>query len=69
MSTFALMYEPVQEHMGRNPVLGVYTDYYGLDYWPTSFGFRAVLAGILFYLLVLVAFLMYDIKPRKRMLK
>ena len=63
------MYEPFVEHIGHNPVLGVYTDYYGLNYWPTSFGFRSALAAILLYIVGLIVFILYDIKPKKKMEK
>jgi hypothetical protein len=46
--------------------IGVYTDFYGLDYWKQSMGFYAVVGVFGIYSLGLVLSLVFDVQPHKR---
>ena len=48
--------------------LGLYTDYYALNYWQESFGFRAVLAASAVYLIGIFFSVIFDIKPRRNII-
>lgn len=62
----ALIFEPTNETLGTYPKLGIYTDYYGMNYWQDSLGFVAVLGASATFLIGLIFSIIFDIKPQKR---
>ncbi len=53
--------------IGTNPKLGIYTDFYGMNYWRESFGFIAILGAISIYAFGILLSLIFDVQPQKRL--
>ena len=67
LAPVALLFEPTNETLGNIPKLGIYTDYYGINYWQDSLGFFAVLGALVTYITGMIFSVIADIKPMKRM--
>ncbi len=61
-----MVFDPTNETLGNIPKLGIYTDYYGINYWQDSLGFVAVLGATATYIIGLIFSIIFDIKPQKR---
>ncbi|CDW83340.1 proprotein convertase subtilisin kexin type partial [Stylonychia lemnae] len=66
LSTFALMFDETLDSLGNHPKLGIYTDFYGMDFWQESLGFIAVIGASVTFFLGLVISIIFDIKPQKQ---
>jgi len=63
LSTFALMFDETMDNLPGNTKLGMYTDFYGMDFWKESFGFIAVVGATVTFFLGLILSIIFDIKP------
>lgn len=60
------MFDPTNDALVGNPKLGIYTDFYGMNYWQSSFGFIAVIGASVVFFIGLVLSIIFDIRPQKR---
>ena len=48
-------------NLGMYPKMGIYTDFYGMNYWQDSFGFIVILGAVGVYALGLLLSIIFDI--------
>jgi hypothetical protein len=46
MSVFSVVYSETSIGAGLGPTIGIYSDFFALNYWSQSFGYYAVISGI-----------------------
>lgn len=61
------MFDETDSWLGNEVELGVYTDFYAMNYWQESFGFIAVIGAGSIYFIGLILSIIFDIKPQKMM--
>lgn len=54
-------------NLGMYPKMGIYTDFYGMNYWQDSFGFIVILGAVGVYALGLLLSIIFDIQPQKKL--
>jgi len=69
LSTFALVFDQgdlsrsdeSNADGGASPKIGIYTDFYGMNYWRESFGFLVILGAFCGYIVGLALSIIFDI--------
>lgn len=61
-----VMFDPTNDTIDAIPKLGIYTDFYGMNYWQESLGFIAVVGASVTFFIGMIMSIIFDIRPQKR---